>query len=689
MAEVFDVELTGCRPEPLASYLKALGVLRLVAEQKDKNAAGYWRGDHFVLRSSRDAAALVAFFENEWRPTPVVAPWNGGSGFYPNDNDTALVALQGSDDLRSAAFKQTIDVAASVIMLRGWQERPEDADKAWLLAEMRARLPDEALPWLDAAVVLGDERLLFPPLLGTGGNDGRLDFSNNYMQRVVACLQDEARAVSSALFEGSRRSKFQGAMGMYAPASSTRVNPWDFVLLIEGALLFAGAATRRLQVQHAGSLAFPFHARAGGGHDTLAAPDEGKSRDELWLPLWNHASSLREVRGLIAEGRAKVGQGDEQRSAKTSLDFARAVSQLGVERGLSGFNRFGFHERNGLAFFATPLGRYDAVEVQNARLIDEIDAWFQRLRRAAQGERVPVRIAHAARALEDSFFAVTRNLDASEALLVLGDAERALGDALAFTKKAGLQPITRRLSEGWSALVSVSVEARLGVCLGQRLGFRRRLLPIDAISPWQWSRADDPGFVFSVRPLVDNLHALLLRDDIEAQQRELQSPSNDASVTAVCRLDDIARFIDGDVDDVAIERWARAASLLSRPPYVDDRFDAIWVPATFAVLRLVHSGTLDDKTILKRPSNMLARACAGDPVGATTAALQRLSAVGRALPVAALVESSQRTRRIAAALAFPLTALQRQRLESAVLPPSHSQKESLQPSDSQMQQETA
>jgi CRISPR-associated protein Csx17 len=195
--------------------------------------------------------------------------------------------------------------------------------------------------------------------------------------------------------------------------------------------------------------------------------------------------------------------------------------------------------------------------------------------------------------------------------------------------------------------------------------------------------------VFSVRPLVDNLHALLLRDDIEAQQRELQSPSNDASVTAVCRLDDIARFIDGDVDDVAIERWARAASLLSRPPYVDDRFDAIWVPATFAVLRLVHSGTLDDKTILKRPSNMLARACAGDPVGATTAALQRLSAVGRALPVAALVESSQRTRRIAAALAFPLTALQRQRLESAVLPPSHSQKESLQPSDSQMQQETA
>jgi CRISPR-associated protein Csx17 len=528
---------------------------------------------------------------------------------------------------------------------------------------------------------------LFPPLLGTGGNDGRLDFSNNYMQRVVACLGEQAQAISSTLFESSDSSRFQGVMGMYAPASSSRVNPWDFVLLIDGALLFAGAATRQLQVQHAASLAFPFHARAAGGHDTLATPDEAKSRDELWLPLWNHASSLREVRGLIAEGRAKVGQGAHQRSAQSGLDFARAVSQLGVDRGLIGFQRFGFHERNGLAYFATPLGRYDAVEVASARLIDEVDAWFQRLRRSAQGERVPVQVARATRALENAFFAVTRNLDASEALLALGDAERALGDALAFTKKAGLPPIAQRLSEGWSTLVGNSVEARLGVCLGQRLGFRRRLLPIDVDKPWQWGRADDAGFVFSERPLIDNLHALLQRDDIEAQQRETKSPDDKENIKAFCYLSDITRFIDGDVDDVVVERWARAASLLSKPPRFDDHHDAIGVPATFAVLRLVHSGSLGDKTQLNRTSTMLARACAGDSVGATTAALQRLAAVGRALPVSALVESSQRTRRITAALVFPLTTRQRQRLEDLVLPPPSREARS-QSSEPQTQQET-
>src|SRR5690606_28582886 len=135
--------------------------------------------------------------------------------------------------------------------------------------------------------------------------------------------------------------------------------------------------------------------------------------------------------------------------AQSGLDFARAVSRLGIDRGLSGLVRFGFHERNGLAYFATPLGYYNAAEVSSSRLLDEIDAWFQRLRLAAQGDRASARVAGAAWALENACFAVTRNFAASEALLALGDVERALGESLEFAKKAGVQPITQRLSEGW------------------------------------------------------------------------------------------------------------------------------------------------------------------------------------------------------------------------------------------------
>src|SRR5680860_104150 len=44
-------KLMGCRPEPLGSYLKGLGVLRLIGQQVDANATAYWSDTGFVLQS--------------------------------------------------------------------------------------------------------------------------------------------------------------------------------------------------------------------------------------------------------------------------------------------------------------------------------------------------------------------------------------------------------------------------------------------------------------------------------------------------------------------------------------------------------------------------------------------------------------------------------------------------------------
>ena len=43
--------LEGCAPFPLASYLKALGLIRLVAEQVDAGARGSWNRERFCLTS--------------------------------------------------------------------------------------------------------------------------------------------------------------------------------------------------------------------------------------------------------------------------------------------------------------------------------------------------------------------------------------------------------------------------------------------------------------------------------------------------------------------------------------------------------------------------------------------------------------------------------------------------------------
>ena len=46
---IYVHQLDGCAPTPLAHYLKALGILRLVAEQADLDARGWWDGDRFRL----------------------------------------------------------------------------------------------------------------------------------------------------------------------------------------------------------------------------------------------------------------------------------------------------------------------------------------------------------------------------------------------------------------------------------------------------------------------------------------------------------------------------------------------------------------------------------------------------------------------------------------------------------------
>lgn len=75
-------DLDGCAPTPLAHYLKALGILRLVAEQIDPQVRGWWEGETFRLATTLAHDELETFFFDRYEPTPLLAPWNGASGFF-------------------------------------------------------------------------------------------------------------------------------------------------------------------------------------------------------------------------------------------------------------------------------------------------------------------------------------------------------------------------------------------------------------------------------------------------------------------------------------------------------------------------------------------------------------------------------------------------------------------------------
>jgi CRISPR-associated protein Csx17 len=87
-SERHDIVLEGCAPVPLAGYLKALGVFRIIGEQADTEARGFWRNERFVLRTRFPRREFMLFLLKQYRPTPVVSPWNGGSGFYFQEGKT-------------------------------------------------------------------------------------------------------------------------------------------------------------------------------------------------------------------------------------------------------------------------------------------------------------------------------------------------------------------------------------------------------------------------------------------------------------------------------------------------------------------------------------------------------------------------------------------------------------------------
>ena len=162
--------------------------------------------------------------------------------------------------------------------------------------------------------------------------------------------------------------------------------------MFEGALLFAGAAARRLSAQSRSKAVFPFTVdNSASGYGTSSGAEYGQSsRAEFWAPIWERPAGLNELTHLVSEGRAQLGR----RQAATGTDFARAIAGLGAERGVRQFQRYGFLVRNGLAYLAAPLGRFHIPEddrgtIERADVLFDLDSWMNDLRRYASGSSAP------------------------------------------------------------------------------------------------------------------------------------------------------------------------------------------------------------------------------------------------------------------------------------------------------------
>jgi CRISPR-associated protein Csx17 len=655
------ITLRGCAPEPLIHYLKALGVLRLVAEQRfDPDVRGAWRGDAFVLDTGKTEDELLDFFLMRYRPTPVVAPWNGGSGFYPRDkNQRAMVEdLERTEASRFDDYRRTIAAARRVVA--GRKEQPKDEEKAALLRRARCEFPDGALAWLDAAFVLGEDKADYPPLLGSGGNDGRLDFTINFIARLLSALpetielqtfaplredgrldtakRDKLRKklgqqrdlqikqsreqLRAALFQDGAARLEKAAVGQFYPAGAgganatqgltgeSYVNPWDFILAIEGTLVFASATVRQLAAGARSKASFPFTARNSTVGYGTASPGE-KMRAEIWLPLWSRFTSYAEVSHVFREGRVQFSRGRD-RAVRTGFDFARAVAELGVDRGIDAFQRYGFIERNGQANLAAPLGRFEVPRHERplaALLHGPVERWLDRLRRAtSDAKRTPPRLIRVREQIEEAIFDLCASGGAEHlraTLIALGEAEAEVARRPRFREEQGLKPLSG-LSEDWARRCNdgtpefedeFEVAAALASIGGERghWAFRTSLEPVEVSGPAVSWTADDAGAVWGAGTPAENLAAVLHRRSVDARRAGLSHPVTGGR--RVASLRSIARFLnadtsDGGFDDERAEALLRGLALIDwhnvpRQADAGGADDAPALPRAYALLKLL------------------------------------------------------------------------------------------------------
>lgn len=653
MSVLHTVALTGCAPLPLAAYLKALAVLRLVATsgQGDPLARGAWRNETFMLTSRFDRAGLEHFLLHDWQPTPIAAPWNGGSGFWPKDNATALRTLMAAPADRFRPLAETLVLVTGEVARLDSGEAPKDEAKQGFIARLRASLPDEALDWLDAAVLLTEDKPKYPPLLGTGGNDGRLDFTNNYHQRLLdlfdpATGQPTAAApgwLAGALFGEAAAELVRAAVGQFAPGAAggpngtcgmeadSLVNPWDFVLTLEGTLGFAAAATRRLEGRGPAGLAYPFTVYpSGAGSGATALADEGSARAEMWLPLWQQPATWPELRAVLAEGRATLGR----RVARDGLDFARAVAKLGLARGISEFQRIGFLMRSGKAYLATPLGRVAVARRVEADLIDQLDEghWLSRLKAEASKAEAPARLVSLQRRLLDALFAMANrggHAPVCEALTVLGAV------LLLIARSPSLRealPPPPRLGANWVERADDGSAAfRIACALASLNG---GVPMISHILPQGEGSA--PLVTWGPGSLCTNLSRLLRR-------RLLDDTLCPSPFTAGDRADlgAVAAFLAGDGEDRRIAALLPGLALVREWPHRGAGQDqGVALPLAYALMKplftphdqLCRDHLLTEDRRLPMPPQLLGRLAAGRTDEALALAQRRLRASGLASP---------------------------------------------------------
>lgn len=502
----------GLRADSFLGYLKTIGIARTVAMQFDPDVKVRLTDDGAAISTVRSREAFERFFRDTYAPTPILNPWNKGGGVAKRSKspsaDELVHRIERTTSDRWRPYRDAIVAARSAVDLAEAHSVTKDADKKKLLVALyRARCPESAIAWIDTAVILGAKDATFPPIVGSGGNDGRLDFGVTFADFALKVMDDgPARGVDRAalLFdalEGSSTAALvSGSLGQYAPATSIMfnlgngalgdgfVNPWDYVFAVEGAVAFAGAIAKRANTGERATAPFSFTSIAAG-FGTASSGEE--TRGELWLPVWSGTATWPAISALLRRGRLEVDLSSERRtstrSARNSLDAVHGALTLGTTAGVDRMERIVFAARNGLAYAGMRAGTIRVSERRDPAIASLNRDTLQWVTRTA-ALQIGAQASEAIRAYESMLYRYSavrlddrtqRTVAFQEVIAALGTVARTV--ALAPPKDHHPLPfLDAALLERDGPLDDGSAEHRIARALAS-LRYSRRIQPSESI----------------------------------------------------------------------------------------------------------------------------------------------------------------------------------------------------------------
>lgn len=444
------IELKGCRHDILGHYLKAIGLLRVLArcadeEHRDPDAEGWWDLDKacFCIRSEKypDEKRLSRFISEHYKPTPILAAWKDTLGIQQKD---AMNMGFGKE------YEMALRYSSTVVKPEKAQE-PGKRTAAKAFFDYRNDVAQEHAEWMDAisssfiAKGRGDNPLWIAKgyagrghvfhthwgyvldLLGKARAEQEGDAQANKGKKMTkreTLLDAVDKYVHASLFgdsqgvrlkAGSGTPYFPDAIKSYNIGSGWKeeknpFNPLDYVLAVEGAYAMRGSVGKHLAMNARRFASYPFV------FDTCeeAVDDGGKVQGTsmaLWFPLWDRRTTFDELYSFIGDAQARL----PGREARFSVEFVRALHAQGVDAGLKGWQEFRFRMRSSRVPWVT-TGRYleagyrnEAIllnkalrPVDESGFLDQFDIHKETSGKVSSGSPHPVR-AEIIAAMEEAF----------------------------------------------------------------------------------------------------------------------------------------------------------------------------------------------------------------------------------------------------------------------------------------------